>query len=316
MDRFSAHMDRAWDLVEKGQTTGALVSAQKALEIDQDSPEVHNLIGYIYALDGDVDEAIYNYRQAMVLDDDYIDPLLNTAELLAHPDADPEEAIRLCRNASLLISDPEEMAEAILLEVDALLSLGCTEEAKARLGDIENPDSLPPHYLMLLGRALYEAKDWDKAAHFSKRAIELDPDCSDAWYYLGLLAQQNGQMSEAYAAFSTVLELDAQLPSPPWAQALSPIEPLVMESIASLDKSEQYLLGDIELHVLDAPSHSLVRMGVDPRQVIHSDGINVSNRPRRLWVFTRNLPRAGIMPSTSVEELAAIISHEIKRFNT
>ena len=34
MDRFSAHMDRAWDLVSRGETSHALICAKKALEID------------------------------------------------------------------------------------------------------------------------------------------------------------------------------------------------------------------------------------------------------------------------------------------
>ena len=45
MDQFAAHLDRGWDLVSRGDLAGALVSAEKSLELDAASPEAHNLLG-------------------------------------------------------------------------------------------------------------------------------------------------------------------------------------------------------------------------------------------------------------------------------
>ena len=44
MDRLSAHLDRAWDLVARGDLQGAMRSAEKSLEMDDTSPEVRNLL--------------------------------------------------------------------------------------------------------------------------------------------------------------------------------------------------------------------------------------------------------------------------------
>ena len=131
-------MDRAWVLIVRGKTVPALVAARKARGAGGDSPEAHNLLGDIHAMNGDVEEALINYQHAMDLDEGYIDPLLNTAELLSHPDANPEEAIRLCRSAAQMVSNPEELIEAVLLEVEALLNLGRAGEARKRLGDIDD----------------------------------------------------------------------------------------------------------------------------------------------------------------------------------
>ena len=60
MDQFSAHLDRGWDLVQRGDTRGAEASARRALEIDPQSPEAFNLLGYVAALEGDPSEAIEN----------------------------------------------------------------------------------------------------------------------------------------------------------------------------------------------------------------------------------------------------------------
>ena len=52
MDQFSAHLDRGWDLVQKGDTRGAEASARRALELDPNSPEAHNLLGFVAATFG------------------------------------------------------------------------------------------------------------------------------------------------------------------------------------------------------------------------------------------------------------------------
>jgi Flp pilus assembly protein TadD len=85
MDQFSAHLDRGWDLVQRGDPRGAELSARRALEIDSQSPEAYNLLGYVAALKGEFDEATEHYRQAIALDDTYLEAMLNAAEVYVHP---------------------------------------------------------------------------------------------------------------------------------------------------------------------------------------------------------------------------------------
>ncbi len=313
MDRFSAHMDRAWDLIGKGEMNLALVAARKALEVNEESPEVHNLIGYIYAMDGDFEEAISNYRQAMTLDEYYMEPVLNTAELLIHSDIDPEEAVRLCRRVTEIVSEPEEIVEAILLEVDALLNMGNLDKARERLGDIEKPELLPTTYAILLGRAFYEAGDSQAAKPFIERSVEEDPTNGDAWYYYGQVARDEGRRIDAVRAFHTVLLADANVPSPPWAKYLEPIEPLVRQAIGALGEEERTLLDDTEVLVMDSPSERQIQNEIDPRQMILAEGIDPQRGTfRKLWVFVRNLSRAGVLPHSAKEDLAEMILHELK----
>src|ERR1051326_542439 len=81
MDQFSAHLDRGWDLVQRGDPRGAELSARRALEIDAQSPEAYNLLGYVAALKGEFEEAVEHYRQAIALDDTYLEAMLNAAEV-------------------------------------------------------------------------------------------------------------------------------------------------------------------------------------------------------------------------------------------
>src|SRR5690606_18952990 len=119
MDQFSAHLDRGWDLVQKGDPRAAEQSARRALEIDSQSPEAYNLLGYIAALEGEYEEALENYRQAIALDDTFLEAMLNAAELCIHPLGDLEQALSLCEDAIELAENDEELVDALLLQFDA-----------------------------------------------------------------------------------------------------------------------------------------------------------------------------------------------------
>src|SRR5689334_8081131 len=80
MDQFTAHLDRGWDLVNRGDYPGALLSAQKSLELDPESPEAHNLIGYIHQAEGRSEDALEHFRQAIAIDETYVEAMLNAAE--------------------------------------------------------------------------------------------------------------------------------------------------------------------------------------------------------------------------------------------
>jgi tetratricopeptide (TPR) repeat protein len=130
MDQLSAHLDRGWDLAQKGDAPGASACAKRALELDPQSPEVHNLLGYTSALIGDSDEALEHYRQAIALDETYLEAMLNAAEVLMHPLGEWDEAVDLCDDALEYAETKEEIADCLLLRVDALLGKGDVEEAK------------------------------------------------------------------------------------------------------------------------------------------------------------------------------------------
>ncbi len=311
MNRFSAHMDRAWDLVARGKTIQALVAAKSALDVDRKSPEAHNLLGYIHAMDGDLEEALSNYQSAMDLDEHYVDPVLNSAELLSHPDADPEEAIRLCRNAIQMVSEPEELCEAILLEVDALLNLGRINEARERLEDIEQPDLLPSTYAMLVGRALYESGDIKSGKAYINRSLKQDPKNADAWYYYGLIARDEGRRIDAVTAFMRVLEKDLETPITPWAKHVEPKESLIRQAIALLDPEAQAPLENTEIVIQASPTEQQICEEVDPRQVVLIKGIDPAlGAFKKMWIFSRNMARAGVMPNTIINDLAKMILQE------
>src|SRR4029450_6203034 len=118
MDQFSAHLDRGWDLVQRGDTRGAEASARRALEIDPQSPEAYNLLGYVAALEGEASEAIENYRQAIALDETYLEAMLNAAEVYIHPLGEFDDAIEMCDQALDLAETAAALVDRPLFKVE------------------------------------------------------------------------------------------------------------------------------------------------------------------------------------------------------
>src|ERR1044071_5756358 len=162
MDQFSAHLDRGWDLVQRGDPRAAEVSARRALELDSQSPEAYNLLGYVAALKGEYDEAVDHYRQAIALDDTYLEAMLNAAEVYVHPLGEFDEAIEMCDQALDLAEVDEEIIDALLLKFDALLGKGDTDEAAKVVAKIPEGPYDNPNHTFLVGRAYYEIGHADK----------------------------------------------------------------------------------------------------------------------------------------------------------
>ena len=313
MDRFSAHMDRAWQLISKGDGVKALMAARQALSIDADSPEVHNLLGCIYAMDGDFDEALLCYERAMDLDDAYIDPLLNSAELLIHAHDRTDEAIDLCRRARELMGPEDDILEVKLLEIDALLAVGRAEEARELLDGIALSKSMGSVHAMLVGRALFETGDFEKSRNFIDYALMKDPLSADAWYCRGLLYREEGRRIDAVAAFKTVLESDTRREDVPWLGQLKPYESLMKKAIAILDDDAREVLASAKIVVKPLPTTSQLLQEVDPRQAVWIEGIDLENRSFKcIWFFYRNLEHIGILPTEPEETLAQVISEEVR----
>lgn len=273
MDQFSAHLDRGWDLIQRGDTRGAEASARKALEIDPGSPEAHNLLGYVAALEGDGEEAIENYRQAIALDETYLEAMLNAAEVYIHPLGDFDQAIEMCNQALELAEVDEEIIDALLLKFDALLAKGDADEATKVVAKIPPGPYDNPSHTFLVGRALYETGQTDKAVKLIEEAALKDPRQVEAHYYLGLLRDEAGDLRGATQAFLHARELDIELGLPPWAPSREQYLAMAKKAIAELNPVLRRYVEGADVYISDVPGMELVAEGVDPRALVLLDGI-------------------------------------------
>lgn len=312
MDRFTAHIDRAWELIAKGESMQAMIATRQALGMNNKAPEVYNLLGYIHAMDGEFDEALSSYQIAMELDDSYLDPILNTAELLLYPCAQPEEAMFFCRQAREIITSTDDLIEVILLETDALLNTGRSEEARGKLEELKELDIVSSSYNLLAARACYEAGEIQEARTYIDKALTLDPECTDAHYYNGLLLREEGKRIEAVTVFLNVLKRDFLESAPIDKKELLDFENKVKRTIELADERTRSMLKGTKIIVTQLPSTEQVCLEFDPRQVVYAEDIDPKRESyKKLWVFVQNFLRMGKSVNLQESELLQIILDEI-----
>jgi tetratricopeptide (TPR) repeat protein len=315
MDQFSAHLDRGWDLVQRGDSRGAELSARRALEIDGQSPEAYNLLGYVAALQGEFEDAIESYRQAIALDDTYLEAMLNAAEVYIHPLGEFEQAIEMCDSALELAESDDELVDALLLKFDALLGKGELEEARALCERFPQGPFDNPNHTFLVGRALYEVGEVNRAAPLVEGVLKAQPKNSEAWYYLGLIRDERGDTNGATEAFLRSRELDLELAPPPWTLTRDTFEATARKAVTELDPRLRAYLREEELYVAEVPGVEVVVDGVDPRALLLLDGFGgpsgAKPQTARIFVYQRNVERLAGTAELVTQEIRSALEREI-----
>ncbi|MFW6050113.1 MAG: tetratricopeptide repeat protein [Myxococcota bacterium] len=315
MDQFSAHLDRGWDLVSRGDLAGAMLSARKSLELDAESPEAHNLLGFIHAAEGQAEEALDHYRQAIDIDETFVEAMLNAAEVLIHPMRDFDGAMEMIEDALDYCETPDEIADATLLKLDALLHKGERERAADLLDTLPDGPFENPHLDFLIGRARYELGDVEGAEPRIRQAVEREPQNADARYYLGLILEARNDVRGATVAFLQARELDLKTSPPPWSLPLDQFERKVQSAIRRLPEHMASRLEGALVVVVDAPGAEVVAEGVDPRVAVLIEdlqGEEGGHQVGRVFVYQRNVERAtpGILELE--DELVRVLDHELR----
>ena len=314
MDQFSAHLDRGWDLVSRGDLAGALVSARKGLELDADSPEAHNLLGFVLAAEGHAEEALEHYRRAIDLDETFVEAMLNAAEVLVHPLGQVADAIAILDEALDYVEGQDETADALLLKVDALLQGGDKEAARSVVARLPSGPFENPHLPFAIGRARFETGDADGAEPLLAQAVQEEPEHADAHYYLGLLHELRGDVRSATLAFLLAREIEAHAPAPPWAVPTDQFERRVESAIRRLPEGLREVLDGSLVVVVELPGAEVVAEGVDPHVPVLLDGLGGdAGRPKleRLFVYQRNVERISMNAFELEDEVVRCIEYEL-----
>ncbi|MDH5670664.1 MAG: tetratricopeptide repeat protein [Myxococcales bacterium] len=314
MDQFSAHLDRGWDLVHRGDFEGAQRSAEKSLELDAESPEAHNLAGYVHAALGDADSALQHYQQAIALDDSFVEAMLNAAEVLIHPLHDFRAAIDLIDDALDWTESDEEAADALLVKFDAYMHQGEFEKARRVLSTVPDSDFETARLDFMVGRAHFEVGEMEAARARLERALGKESDNPDVRYYMGLVLDATGEHGAATLEFLRTRELDLASPPVPWELPQDRLEGLARRIIGSLDETLQAVLDGVLVVVADVPGPEVVADGVDPRAPLLLDGVSGEDEPPhvgRLFIYRRNAERMSESADTLEDDLQQMLHGEI-----
>lgn len=317
MGQLSAHLDRGWDLVNKGDFSGAMLSAEKSLELDESSPEAHHLIGYIYQAEGRAEEALEHYRAAIELDEGFVDAILHAAEVLVHPMGELDEALVLVREALEWLGDEEAdlKADVMLLEVDIHLFRGNKEAARKVVQSMPAGPFENVAIGLQVGRARFDVGDLEGAAPLIEAAVEAMPHNTDTQYYLALLREAQKDSPGALLAFLSSRELDLATPPPPWNLPPAQFEGRVKSALGKLTAELTTPIEGALVVITELPGAEVVAEGVDPRQPILLDDLSAPGAPPkvgRVFIYKRNIERVAAGLFQLDEEIARAIQAELR----
>jgi tetratricopeptide (TPR) repeat protein len=314
MDQLSAHLDRGWDLIHRGDYAGAQRSAEKSLELDAESPEAHNLLGYACAAQGEQEAALDHYRHAIALDESFVEAMLNAAEVLIHPLHDFDAAIELVDAALDWAEGNDEVADALLLKFDASMHQGNREGAKKLLKLLPEGGFESARLDFLVGRAHFEVGELEAAQQHLRRALERESEASDIHYYLGLVLDAQGNQPQATVEFLRCRELDGGSARPHWGLSPAQFERKLRRAIERLAITHRDVLDGALVVVSDLPGAEVVAEGVDPRAAVLLDALGEGDKTQagRAFVYQRNVERMSEGPAKLEEDLLRFLETEIE----
>jgi tetratricopeptide (TPR) repeat protein len=304
LDAIAAHLDRGWDRLHAGDPAGARVSAARILELSPESPEALTLMGAIAASEGDAEEAMDSFRQAMDQDPEYLDAVLYAAGLAIHTLGDWKHGLELCKQGEPLAVDPTDRLDLFLMQAEALLVAGDPQGAGGALAQIPAPPYPDPGHALRAGRAWLEVGNIDRAVAALDDAADDEDTRAEAQYMLGIAREQQGRPLEGLKHFLEVHRLNRCGPAPPWAPSLEAFEQVIQRALEALPEALRASLADLPLEVADLPPLELVAEGFDPWAMVlvaslGAEGGGPERAPTAIFVYKRNVERA----AGSLEEL-------------
>ena len=306
-----SELTRVWDLVEAGELTAARAVAGAAIAADG-SAEAHHAMGYVLSLEGELDEALAHYDEAIAADEDFFDALLNAANLRLRL-GDVDGAIQDASYALDIAEGADEIAYALLALIDTNEAIDRTEEVRALVGDLPEGPFESPALALEVGAMKLDYGDHEEArAHLVPAAAALVGD-PGAQYLLGRFLEADGDRKGATAAYLTARQLMLRTPRPVWAESKERFTERVYEALESLpDGLMEHVEGALVL-VEELPGVEIVSEGFDPYAPVLVDRIDLGKGESlvRVVVYQRNVEHGLVSLAAADPALRAILAEEL-----
>jgi tetratricopeptide (TPR) repeat protein len=251
-------LDRAADLYEDGDFTGALACAEEAARQAPRSVEAHHNRAIALVRLDRMDEARDALALALALGPDDPETLEAAADLHINqlpPTADRsalglEYARRGSRRATR--RDPERVARLALLEGQALIDLGRASEALRRIDAalVASPGFAAASYER--GVALFELCRFNDARRMFERVLVQSPNHAHALYHLGLIEERFGEDGAA-SHLAAASEADAKAFPVPIDVSAGEFAARVQHAVADLPEDIRRDLAGIRIETADLP---------------------------------------------------------------
>ena len=322
-DPVIAHLDRGWELLDRGDLSGARRAAEAAAGHAPAAPELLTLQGAIAAAEGDTEAALERFRAAADADPDHPSPLLQSAELHLYSLDDPEQARDLAEQALDLAEEPEERADAALLLAECELAADRDEQAAAALAALDGLEHDDASLHLRAGQAWLDLSRLDEAERGFRAALACDPDLADAHHGLGLVLEARGDTAGMRDAWLRARRLDLLAPRPPWHIDADAFERIAEAALAQLPEPVRAHLANVPILVCDYPSIEIVAEGNDPRMLGYFAGVPLGDKshvggdapqPDCVFLYQRNIEAACRSGDELEREIHITLWHETAHF--
>jgi general secretion pathway protein A len=161
-------------------------------------------LGAHLARSGQLDEAIAAFREAVLLEPDYVNALFNLGVALLEK-GEPLDAVAALRKATALAPDHGLAHRTLGIALRQSGDLAAAAAALRRAVDLSPMDAVA---LRHLANVLRESGEVDEAVAATRKAVTLDPGNASLLHELGFALRTAGRLEEAAIAFQQAIDLD------------------------------------------------------------------------------------------------------------
>ncbi len=317
-------IERGWRQLEAGDAAAARHTAESELRRDPESPDALVLLASCQRAQGELEEALAVLGRAGQAAPEWSEPELAMAEILDQDLERPEDALEHAAAALERAEEEDEFLDAIVLKAGIEVELGKTKAAQATLAELPPPTevALPADLCLDLAYLFLEAKLLAEAEQRFRLLADANADDAEAWYGLGLCAEERGDEAGQRAAWLRTLELDERAPlqNPHLSEAT--MAEVAEQALRELPEAARRLIQNVPILIVDLPARDEVAHGLDPRLLglfagsAYAEASSVGGTPQltQILLFRKNLERMAIDPEDLREQIRITLLHETGHF--
>ncbi|MBI3072698.1 MAG: tetratricopeptide repeat protein [Deltaproteobacteria bacterium] len=326
MSRYEYFLDMAYDALDRRSPGEAMTWCKKAITLDPGGAEAYYCKGEALDMSGMWQEAVGCYRKSLEQNPDFIEAILNLAEILLDDSAETlDEVFQLIDRGERVakeMNDDHLLADVYYIRGNAYY---CTNELDKALKAYDRALELVaehPSFLVARGMTLFLMLDYEAADKALQRAVALDPESAEAHHNLGLVKEKLGQEAFAIRELAQATRLDPERFPKPARVAREEFEKAVEKALAELPEPVKSHLRNVAVIVEDYPSREqlkdLKEIG-DPQLLGVFNGTpypseNHSLMPGQIHLFQRNIEKVARDRAELEEQIRITVAHEVGHY--